>query len=243
MQGSQGSTEPGQVVPEDSRSRPRDSSRQSDFAYDELKELIVTTQLPPDSLISEREMMDRLAVGRTPLREALQRLTSDHLVRSVPRRGYFVAGVTYAGLLHSYEIRRSVESLAARLAAERGGAEDHESLRELLREAEQGIHTESTHWHLTIDARLHDLVAQASGNPFILQMVGEMYDVSVRELYLSQRPVRVVVDEIENYRCLVDAICRGDGDAAEQAMLDHLAPDALEVAQRELWARAKTGAS
>lgn len=215
-------------------------SRQSDSAYDELKQLIVTGQLRPDSLVSEREMMERLAVGRTPLREALQRLTSDHLVRAVPHRGYFVAESTYAGLLHSYEVRRSLEGLAARLAAERASADDHERLRVWLGEAEGGIATEDDHWHLTVDARLHDLIARASRNPFIEELIGELYDVSVRELYLSQRPVRVVADEIDNYRALVDAVCRGDGDAAEEAMVLHLAPDALEIAQRDLWAKAQT---
>ena len=63
--------------------------------------------------------------------------------------------------------------------------------------------------------RLHDLVAEASGNPFIQQMLSELYNVSVRELYLSQRPITLVVDEIATYRALVDAICRGDADAAE----------------------------
>ncbi len=209
-------------------------SRQSDSAYAELKELIVTVRLAPDSLISEREMMERLGVGRTPLREALQRLASDHLVRSVPRRGYFVAGVTYRGVLHSYELRRCVEGLGARLAAERAGAEDRGRLQDLLREAEEGMAIETGRWHLSIDARLHELVAEASGNPFIKQMLDELYNVSVRELYLSQRPVTLVLDEIETYRSLVDAICRGDGDAAERSMRQHLDPDAWEATHRGL---------
>ncbi len=206
------------------------SRRQSDFAYDELKRLIVTVELPPDSLISEREMMARLGVGRTPLREALQRLASDHLVRSVPRRGYFVAGVTYRGVLHSYELRRAVEGLAARLAAERATAEELERLRDLIREAEAGMSVGSDQWHLGIDARLHRLVAEASKNPYIQQTVGELYDVSVRELYLSRRPVTLVLDEIETYRALVDAICSGDADAAERSMREHLDPDAWAMA-------------
>ena len=84
------------------------------------------------------------------------------------------------------------------------------------------METETGRWHLAIDARLHDLVAEASGNPFIPQMLGELYNVSVRELYLSQRPITLVVDEIETYRALVDAICRGDADAADAKMREHL---------------------
>lgn len=196
--------------------------RQSDFAYEELKQLIVTVELAPDSLISERELMERLGVGRTPLREALQRLASDHLVRAVPRRGYFVAGVTYRGALYSYELRSNVEALGARLAAERATPEQRECLRDLLREAEEGMDTEGDRWHLTMDARLHDLIAEASGNPYVRQILGELHDVSVRELYVSKRPVTKVSDEIDKYRSLVRAVCAGDAVAAEAAMREHL---------------------
>ena len=209
------------------------TGRQSDFAYDELKQLIVTVELAPESLISERELMERLGVGRTPLREALQRLASDHLVRAVPRRGYFVAGVTYRGALHSYELRRCVESLGARLAAERATPEQRDRLRGLLREAEEGIDAEADRSHLAIDAKLHDLVAEASGNPYIRQMLGELHDVSVRELYVSKRPVTRVEDEIDKYRSLVEAICRGDGEAAEKAMRLHLTWDGLRPSDFE----------
>lgn len=210
-----------------------DAARQSDRAYNELKELIVTVKLTPDALISEREMMARLNVGRTPLREALQRLASDHLVRSVPRRGYFVAGVTYRGVLHSYELRRCVEGLATRLAAERASDEERQLLRDLLHEAEEGIDSQDGRWQLQVDTRLHELIADASHNPFIRQVLGELYDVSVRELYLSRRPITLVQDEIDTYRALVDAICRGDGETAERLMHEHLEPDIGEVR----WAR------
>ncbi len=185
-------------------------------------------------------MMARLGVGRTPLREALQRLASDHLVRSVPRRGYFVAGVTYRGVLHSYELRRCVEGLGARLAAERATAEERQQLRDLLREAEEGIDTESGRWQLQIDMRFHDLVAKASGNPFIRQVFAGLYNVSVRELYLSQRPIALVPDEIGVYRTLVDTICRGDADAAERAMREHLDPAVEDVRWSRGWGSASS---
>lgn len=196
--------------------------RQSDFAYEELKQLIVTVELAPDSLISERELMQRLGVGRTPLREALQRLAGDHLVRAVPRRGYFVAGLTYQGALHSYELRRYVEGLGARLAAERATEDQRRRLQDFIREIMEGMHSETGRWHLTVDMRLHELVAEASGNPYIQQMLGELYNVSLRELYVSQRPFTLITEEIQAYEALVDAICRGDGDTAERTMRDHL---------------------
>lgn len=206
--------------------------RQSDSAYDELKELIITVQLAPDSLISERELMTRLGVGRTPLREALQRLASDRLVRAVPRRGYFVAGLTYNGALHSYELRRHIEGLGARLAAQRATDEHRRRLQEFLHDVEEGMHSETGRWHLAMDARLHELVAETSGNPYIQQVLSELYDVSVRELYVTRRPFTILTEEIQTFRTLVDAICRSDSDAAEAAMREHLSWDAVGPAGR-----------
>jgi len=199
--------------------------RQSDQAYGQLRELIVTVQLEPDSVISESEMMERLGVGRTPLREALQRLVSDHLVRAVPHRGYFVAGVTYLGATRSYEVRRVVEGFGARLAAQRASQEQRDELRELLREGEDGMQSDDWRWHLDFDQRFHQLVAQASGNPYIPETLRELWSVSIRELYVSRRPITLVRDEIGLYRSIVEAICASQPDAAEEAMRQHLDPD------------------
>ena len=68
--------------------------------------------------------MRRLDAGRTPLREALQRLAQEDLIRNVPRRGYFVTDTSAADLFQVFEVRQSLEKLSARLAAERAGP-DH----------------------------------------------------------------------------------------------------------------------
>lgn len=200
----------------------RASDRQSDRAYEELKDLIVTLELEPDSLISERDMMERLGVGRTPLREALQRLTSEHLVRTVPRRGYFVAGLTYLGVADIYELRQCVEGFATRLAALRATPDDQIQLKAFIQEADAGVLSDDWRWHLKMDATFHDLVAQVSHNPYVRQTVGGLYNVSVRELYVSHRPITMVRDEIGSYRAIVEAICLGDAEAAELAMREHV---------------------
>ena len=204
--------------------------RQSDQAYASLRELIVTVQLEPDSLISESEIMDRLGVGRTPLREALQRLASEHLVRAVPHRGYFVAGVTYLGAIRSYEVRQVLEGFGARLAAERASAEQREQLAALVYEAEDGMATDDWRWHLDMDQRFHSLVAEASGNPYIPQALRELWSVSVRELYVSKRPITFVRDEISAYQQVAAAICRSEPEAAEEAMRQHLDLDSYRAA-------------
>ena len=70
----------------------------SDRAYYAIRELIVTLELAPGSIVSERELQDRLGVGRTPVREALQRLENERLVEVYPRRGIFVSNVNVLDL-------------------------------------------------------------------------------------------------------------------------------------------------
>jgi DNA-binding GntR family transcriptional regulator len=93
--------------------------RRSDHAYEALKELIIQLKLSPGSPINEDEMMERLNVGRTPFREACQRLSQEDLVRSIPRRGYFVSNIAVNDPLHVFEVRQQLEAFSARLAAER----------------------------------------------------------------------------------------------------------------------------
>ena len=101
-----------------------DARSLSDQAYYRIRELIVTLELPPGSLVSERELMEQLGLGRTPVREALRALARDCLVDVYPRRGMFVSGVDVRDLAGLSEVRMTLESRAARLAAERATVAD-----------------------------------------------------------------------------------------------------------------------
>src|SRR5687767_1097135 len=70
----------------------------ADDAYDELKRLIVSLRIAPGEPLNERTLMTTMDVGRTPLREAIQRLTLEHLVTSLPRRGYYVRDLSISEL-------------------------------------------------------------------------------------------------------------------------------------------------
>jgi DNA-binding GntR family transcriptional regulator len=106
----------------------------SDRAYYAIRELIVTLELPPGSVVSERELMERLGLGRTPIREALRDLARDRLVEVYPRRGIFVSGVDVGDIAGLSEVRVALESQAARLAAERRNDQDLTTIEALLDE-------------------------------------------------------------------------------------------------------------
>lgn len=198
--------------------------RQSDIAFERLKQLIVHVELTPGSLIDETELTERLGVGRTPLREALQRLAEENLVDIVPRRGAFVAEVSVADLTHVFEMRRYLEGLAAQLAAQRAESNHIASLELFLEEAIAGSDSEDLHWNLETDRRFHQIVAKAAGNPYLQQTLDRLYNLAIRLLYLSRAPMTLVQEELSEYQAVIEAIREGDGEAADEAMRAHLGP-------------------
>src|SRR5262249_44464891 len=88
-------------------------------AYRQIEELIVTLQIPPGTVVSEAQLSERLAIGRTPIREALQRLARERLVVVLPRRGIMVSEINVRTQLRLLEVRRELERLIARSAARR----------------------------------------------------------------------------------------------------------------------------
>lgn len=116
--------------------RPRVPDEQSlaDQAYYAIREWIVTLDLAPGSVVSERELMGRLGLGRTPVREALRDLAREQLVDVFPRRGMFVSGVDVGDIAGLSEVRLVLETEAARLAAERRNETDLEETAALLEE-------------------------------------------------------------------------------------------------------------
>ena len=86
-----------------------DAPSQADRAYLAIRDLIVSLELRPGSVINERELMERIGVGRTPTREALQRLAQERLVEVYPRRGMFVTSVDIRDLASLSEVRVVLE--------------------------------------------------------------------------------------------------------------------------------------
>jgi DNA-binding GntR family transcriptional regulator len=105
----------------------------ADVAFVQIEEMIITRRLPPGSMISEGQLAVELEMGRTPVREALQRLRQIGFVEMLPRRGTLVAGVDIRQQLELLEVRRPLEELVVRMAALRATPEERTNLRRLGR--------------------------------------------------------------------------------------------------------------
>lgn len=203
--------------------------RDSDRAYEAIKQAIIQLDLVPNSPIIENELMEMLDVGRTPLREALQRLSQEELVFDVPRRGYFVANIAITDPMHVFEVRQQLEALSARLAAERATPNHIAELHSFLDYASAGAENDDFKWNLETDHKLHQLVAKASGNPFLQQYLDRLFTLTIRVLNMYRLRISIVKEELKAYKTIVDAVENHDPEAAEQAMRNHLGFPSIEL--------------
>lgn len=194
----------------------------ADLAYYRIRELIVSLALPPGSPISERELMDRLGLGRTPVREALRALARECLVDVYPRRGMFVSGVDVGDLAGLSEVRAALESHAARLAAERANGDDRAAIAALLAELNgvDGKLDERT--LIDLDQRIHRHIYRCTHNPFLEATLDEYYVLTLRIWFLALDRVARLEDAVGEHRELLEAICDGHPGRAEEAMRRHV---------------------
>jgi DNA-binding GntR family transcriptional regulator len=155
----------------------------TDKAYAQIEELIVTLQLPPGTVLSELVLADRLAIGRTPIREALQRLSRDGLVNILPRRGVLVSDIDLRGQLRLLEVRRELERLMARGAAERATDEERAQFVEIAAGMRRAAEKADDISFMRLDQKFNTLVSLAARNEFASRSIGLMNGLSRRFWY------------------------------------------------------------
>jgi DNA-binding GntR family transcriptional regulator len=188
----------------------------ADRAYLAIRGLIVSLELPPGAVIDERQLMQRLGLGRTPVREALRRLAQEQLVEVFPRRGMFVTNVDVRDLARISEVRLALEPEAARLAAERATEEERDALAELGDRIKRGADL------MGLDEQIHRAVYAASHNDLLEKTLGEYYVLALRIWTIALDRAEDLEDAVEAHRDLIQAIVVGNGDRAADVMRAHV---------------------
>jgi DNA-binding GntR family transcriptional regulator len=175
------------------RRRPRATVSQdgtlTDRAYRELEEMIVTLRLMPGTVLSEHALSVRLKIGRTPIREALQRLARDGLVVIMPRRGIMVSEINLRLQLRLLEVRRELERLMASLAAERATDEERREFAEIAEAMLAAAAKADDIAFMRLDQRFNILIATAARNEFARRSIGLMNGLSRRFWYQHYQQV------------------------------------------------------
>ena len=159
---------------------PAETISLSDQAYHQLEQLIVTMELAPGAPVSEAQLSELLGIGRTPIREALQRLSREHLVSILPNRGIFIADLNPQKQLRVLETRREFERLICSKAAKRASDSEREEFKRIAKDFEKAAKEKNEELFIRVDKELNDLTILASKNEYAASAMAMLHGMSRR---------------------------------------------------------------
>ena len=197
----------------------------TDRAYRELEEAIVTLRIPPGTMVSEAQLSRRLGVGRTPVREALQRLAREWLVVIMPRRGIFVSEIDVARQLRLLDARRVLERLLAQSAAARCTPAQRAQFAGIAAGMDRAAKRSDDLSFMRLDREFNLLLLDAAGNEFAAASMGLMNGLSRRFWYLHYKQVADLPLAARLHAATARAVAAGqesEAGAASDALVDYI---------------------
>jgi DNA-binding GntR family transcriptional regulator len=163
-------------------------------------------------------LSERLGIGRTPIREALQRLARERLVRILPHRGVIISEIDVKSQLRLLEVRREVERVVARSAARRASTQERKEFADLAREFERSAKSEDDETFMRIDRAFNELCLQAARNDFAAGAMRLMNSLSRRFWYVHNKEAADMPEIAKLHAGVSRAISAGDEPAAAAAL-------------------------
>ncbi|HHW14918.1 MAG TPA: GntR family transcriptional regulator [Firmicutes bacterium] len=193
-----------------------------ELVFEALREAIIQGRLHPGERLMEIQLAEELGVSRTPVREAIRKLELEGLVLMIPRKGAYVSEISMKDIADVFEIRRALEGLAARLAAERATEQEIERLERALVKIAEIAQAEDLDGAVALDTDFHEELMAASHNPRLSQLVSNLREQIQRfRLTSLSHPGRVKL-AVEEHRKIVDAIASHDADLAQNLAYEHI---------------------
>ncbi len=202
--------------------QPDGSASLEEKVYLSLEEQIISQKLRPGEAVTEMKLSRELGVSRTPVREALQRLDREGLIKLIPNKGAVVLGISEQDLIDIYKIRMRLEGLAARIAAEK---------RESSLCRELGDNIDLTGFYMAkgdiekvknLDSEFHDIIYRSCESRMLGKTLSELhrYIASYRKLSLA---VSGRIDHsLAEHKEIYEAISGGNADEADALMSEHV---------------------
>lgn len=198
----------------------RSTKSLSQRAYDEIRRMIVRLELAPGAVIGEDQLQARLGLGRTPIREAVQRLVRDQFVTVVPRRGMYVSNIDVSELALLYETRAILEPYVTRLACTRGTDEHWAKMRAALDKAHR---TGAPAGELIeYDRECHEIVWEAADNRFLTDTLDMLYAQSDRLWHMYLADVDDMADAVDEHEEILHALQARDSERAAALAEAHI---------------------
>ena len=203
--------------------RPRQGARSAttdtltDQAYRLIEEQIVTLRLKPGDVLSEQMLSATFKIGRTPIREALQRLAHEGLVTILPRKGVLVTDLNPRHQLLVLEVRRELERLLSRAGAERATPEQREQMQEIARGMDRAAKGNDDIAFMRLDREFNRLMVDAAHNSYAARSMKLLQGLSRRFWYMHYRQAADLPLCARLHANQARAIAQGNGEAAARA--------------------------
>jgi DNA-binding GntR family transcriptional regulator len=193
-----------------------------DAAYDAIKHRIITCFFKPGDYLNEAYVSAAIGIGRTPVHQAIDRLTQDGLLEVIPRKGIIVRPVSFEEVLQITEMRLLNEPYCARLAAERADNMELAALRDTLNRADAWTEVRNIEQMMLLDREFHMTLAKAARNAVLASILQNLHDRSLRFWFISLTAPDHHRHVQEEHRAIFAAIERRDSEAAATAMASHV---------------------
>jgi len=203
------------------------SLRNKVFKY--IKAQIINGHYQPGESLVESKLADELGVSRTPIREAIRLLELEGLVETIPNKGAIVLGISDKDVEDIYAIRKLIEGLAARWAAERINAVDKKEMQKTLDLMEFYAQKGDLDELADLDNKFHQIIYEASGSKILNLTLSNLHQyVQLARLESLRVPNRLSQTLLE-HRAILDSFLSGDANQAEQALSEHVQKAARNI--------------
>lgn len=190
--------------------------------YNKLKNAILNGVYKPGESLVEMKLAKELGVSRTPVREALRQLELEGLVSSIPNKGVVVEGVTPQDVEDIYAIRKMIEGLAARWAAEKITDEQLKQMKDILDLMEFYTEKDETDKISDLDTKFHDIIFRACDSRPLESVLTNFHHFIQRARLVSIKATGRAPHSLEEHRDIYNALEAHDPDAAEKAVVRHV---------------------
>lgn len=191
-------------------------------AYTVLEEKIITMALAPGLLLSEKELVQSLGLGRTPVREALQKLAAQKLIEIMPRRGIRVSAIDVGAQVRLIEVRRVLEQLQAKLAAQRANEAQRLRFFDIAEAMEKAAEQDDYLAFVRLDSEYNMLMSAACANEFIEPALALMHGLSRRFWHRHFESNHDLAEAVRLHAQVARAIAQAKGVEAENAAKEHM---------------------
>jgi DNA-binding GntR family transcriptional regulator len=194
-----------------------------DYAYEQIWKQLIFSNEQKEQRLSDAALAEKLGVSRTPVRQALERLVQDGLVRSDPRRGFWVRTFTVHDIQEIYDVRGALEVLALRLAAPHLDPADLKAQLELIQQIREQMDQNPISLFLQCDFRLHALLVHASGNSRLIHYLSTLRgQFSIFQIKCTRNPQRMT-SALDDHEQILIALLENDVEKAATLLASHIA--------------------